>query len=204
MEASDRKTFAIMFNQLLAYYPEANMNTNLVLDGYFEDLSPLSIRQVGMVFVEARRTCRFFPKISELLEIAQHLAAESRPAPACPRCPSGHGPHTGHRVSHYPAGPWCDTCNADMPTPAGYLTMPPAIRGTPTQPDPTLLPEYSQTPLTVKEAKEVIAEIMQVLDKKSEKLRGMADWVPTTNAERIAKRREELRNQAREIRNEAN
>lgn len=200
MESTDKRAFAALFNQLLAYYPETQIDPELVCDGYFEDLSPMSIEQVAGVFKAARRTCRFFPKIPELLAIAEGLLRQQMPA--CPRCPAGHGLHAGHRISHYPAGPWCDTCQADMSTPRGYLSRPPAIAQHTDA--PLQLPEYSSTPLYQEEVQEIIRGVLAALDKKSERLRGMADWQPRTEERWLTKRREELRNQAKEIHHEEN
>lgn len=144
--------------QLAAYYPESKLELEAVLDGYFEDLQHLTLAEVRAVFVAARRRCRFFPKIVELLEIVESLQAAQ--LPACHHCPRGHGLHTGHAVRHYPAGPWCATCATDMPLPSGYVYHAPVAAPA----APLQLPEQSETPLTREEAQAVIAECLAIVE----------------------------------------
>lgn len=205
MTPNDVDQFEEQFTQLMAYFPYCKIDKDAVLEGYFLACMPLPLDAIPRLFSRVIQECRYFPTVHEVLTLAQTLFPSKRSAAACPRCPSGHGKHEGHNVSHYPAGPYCNTCNADMPTPKGYLTMPPVGSSRTSQAEPVAqLPEYSQTPLRREEVRELIQGVMDVLDKKHERLRGMADWRPLSDAEQLAKRREELRQQAREMTDEAN
>ena len=137
----------------LAVYPESKVQLQAVLDVYFSALHMLSLREVAQCLKRAIETSRFFPKVSELLEISRSLNGIS-----CKRCPQGHGIHEGHRVTHFPAGPYCNTCQAEMAVPAGYCTTP-------------IAPELRQLPQSTSElshaevralVEEVIAKLNQV------------------------------------------
>src|SRR3990167_7671340 len=113
----DAQQFSAMLTTLCAYYPSTKVDLSAVMDGYFEYLHVLTIEDVRMLFVLARRQCKFFPTPADLLEIARktftHFEGTSGER-ACASCPTGHGAHALHDVGHYHAGPYCRTCNATL------------------------------------------------------------------------------------------
>lgn len=117
----DVSPFCALLAQLVECYPGSKPNLEIIAPLYFEDLAHLPITDVAALFTTARRTCSFFPTIAELLKLAG-----GPPEAACSKCSNGHGHHTGHKVKHFPAGPWCDTCHMDMPMPPVYNYIAPA------------------------------------------------------------------------------
>lgn len=123
--------------------------SELQLELYTAALEDCSLAQIQTALVQLVRTSRFFPRPAEI----RALIAPT----TCPRCPGGHGPHAGHTVAHYPAGPWCQTCQADLPVPAGYVATPPP-------PDaPPQLPARTDV-LSVTEVRALVTELVTTFE----------------------------------------
>jgi hypothetical protein len=67
---NDSTEFLSLLTALSEFFPGSKVNVDAIAEGYFEDLQNFSISDVRRMFVQARRSCRFFPTIAELLSIA--------------------------------------------------------------------------------------------------------------------------------------
>jgi hypothetical protein len=114
-------------------------------------------------------------------------------------CFCGHGPHAGHRVAHYPAGPYCAQCHVSLPVPAAYSYAPPQAA-----PGAKALPEGVR--LTHAEVQALLADVVDRLPTVPDAGRPVAPpaaqepdaaFLPASGA--VAARREVLRAQAAEL-----
>jgi hypothetical protein len=78
----DIDAFHALMTTLAAFYPNRKPDFAAVLEGYFEDLKHLTLEQVKIVFVLARRRYDFFPQISQLLKVAGEAFASPPALPA--------------------------------------------------------------------------------------------------------------------------
>lgn len=122
MDKHDIPQFSLWLTALVEYFPASKVNLEVIAEGYFEDLRCYSLATVEATFVQARRRCKFFPTVAELLEIVEAL----RKHDFCHTCRDLHGVHFGmaHRVSHQEDGPYCETCETALPVPVSYTYQP--------------------------------------------------------------------------------
>lgn len=156
MTDTDVDAFAEALTKLAACFPASKIDIGLVLPVYFGKLQHLSLAAVQALFSAVLDTCRHFPTIVELVDLARTCGAT--PAATCRMCPEGHGVHAGHKVTHYPAGPYCTSCNVDMPTTKGYMYHAPAT-AVPAPSGVPLLSEHGAAPLTLEEVRALVAKV---------------------------------------------
>ena len=77
MKPSEMRVFQGLLAALAAYFPNSRPNIDAIADGYFEDLSTLSLEQVVSVFKQARRECQFFPTIAEFRGPVKQLSLDN-------------------------------------------------------------------------------------------------------------------------------
>jgi hypothetical protein len=196
MKPKDDVTFLKWLTTLAECFPASRVNVETVFHPYFQAMREIPVTLLGPLMAHVLATCKYFPTVYELREAAQQLGGGD----ACPRCPAGHGAHTGHDIRHYPAGPWCATCEADLPPPAGYLSAP-LHQAT----GPPLLPQTTRE-LSRTEVREIVQDVLDAMECRSLALeayiRPDADGHYTSSlspAER-ARRRARLQRQAEAMR----
>ena len=192
MNRTDYPVFAKWLVELSAYFPTSRVDLAVVVQGYFRALMDLDVGALATLMDHVLKTCRFFPTVVELREAAQQLRAIGS---ACHRCPTGHGVHEGHRISHYDSGPFCQTCQAPMPVPPGYVQFPPPREFVP------LIPERTEQ-ISNDEMREMVERVLAEFNKRSEiwlyRVQGGSDYQPQLHGEALKARRRELRRQAGE------
>lgn len=157
MNREDAAQFTHALGKLAEYFPGSKINLGVVAEGYFGALQHLSLDEVYRVFGQVVQECEFFPTVAHLRKLCGAPSVGD-----CPKCPGGHGTHTGHKVRHYPAGPWCETCQADMGTPNGYNYAQPAVAA-PLR--PMQLPQYGAAPLSAEEVEALVQGVVDQLGK---------------------------------------
>jgi hypothetical protein len=193
MERKDLDRFMAWLAALVEYFPHTKVHCEALLPGYFAALRALPVCQLDALFAVVLQQCRFFPTVAELLA----LAALLRPTDPCARCPGGHGVHAGHTVGHYDLGPFCHSCDLDMPTPPGYR---PPTRVPPRRQE---LPQQTAT-IPQEELAGLLADLYAAVDKRAAALEWPPGWpavgyVSLLTAEAAAARRAALRQQAQAL-----
>ncbi len=114
MTLEDFPRFAAALTMLAELFPQSKVNLPAVVEAYFDDLRRWPIEYVESLFVRIRRTCKFFPSIAEVLEVAGEW---KRREYYCEACQATHGVHVFHRVTHDAAMATCLDCDMVLPRP---------------------------------------------------------------------------------------
>jgi hypothetical protein len=81
MTLQDLKTFGMMFKQFVTFFHQGRIlppaTVVELVEGYFDNLSELSLEQVKLVLERAKQECRFLPTIAELRELAGYAPAKT-------------------------------------------------------------------------------------------------------------------------------
>lgn len=185
MEYKEASEFVQMLVQLAEYFPHSKVNIEAIAEGYFEDLSHLPLKTIEKVFVEARRSCEFFPTIRVLLTLAAPHQALGK---ICAYCQTSHGVHQDCNVGHSEAGPYCKDCKVKLAVPEGY-------RFYIDRKSPRLLNKTTTVP--TEEARQHIRQILSDLESKM----SMPEegYKPKLSLDAVKKRKALLRRQAKEL-----